>query len=71
MSNRSQLNINIDPVLLILRLQSDIKNRIRNIEYIINIIKYYLTDRDLQETNSSKEIDSIILKKAHKHYKRS
>ena len=51
MSKRSQLNINIDPDLLILIKQSALKSGMTIGDFINNIIKCYLTDEDLKSSN--------------------
>ncbi len=51
MSKRSQLNINIDPDLLILIKQSALKSGMTISDFINNIIKCYLTDEDLKSSN--------------------
>jgi len=51
MSKRSQLNININPDLLILIKQSALKSGMTIGDYINNIIKCYLTDEDLKRSN--------------------
>lgn len=51
MSKRSQLNINIDPDLLILIKQNALKSGMTISDFINNIIKSYLTDKDLKTSN--------------------
>ena len=51
MSKRSQLNINIDPDLLILIKQCALKSGMTVGDFINNIIKSYLTDEDLKKSN--------------------
>ena len=55
MSKRSQLNINIDPDLLILIKQCALKSGMTIGDFINNIIKCYLTDEDLKKSNINNE----------------
>ena len=55
MSKRSQLNINIDPDLLILIKQCALKSGMTIGDFINNIIKCYLTDEDQIKSNINNE----------------